>query len=47
MRFYRNEQVEQLAEARLGELARLLDAPLRPPIPIDLLAEDVLGLNFL
>ena len=47
MRYYRNEAVELLAEARLGELERVLGASLAPPVPIDLLAEQVLGLDFL
>ncbi len=41
MRHYRNEAVELLAEARLGELERVLGASLAPPVPIDLLAEQV------
>jgi hypothetical protein len=47
VKFYRNERIEQLAERRLAELERVLEAPLQPPIPIDLVAEQVLGLNFL
>ena len=47
MKFYRNQTIEILAEARLAELGRLLDQSLDPPIPIDLLAEQVLGLDFL
>ena len=47
MRLYRNESVELAAEARLVELERLLGRALAPPIPIDLLAEQVLDLNFL
>jgi hypothetical protein len=47
VRYYRNETVEQLAEARLAELERTLGRPLTAPIPIDLLAELVLGLDFL
>jgi hypothetical protein len=47
VRYYRNESVELLAETRLAELERVLGAPLRPPVPIDLLAEHVLGLDFL
>ena len=47
MRYVRNEAVELLAEARLAELERALGAALGPPIPIDLLAEQVLGLDFL
>ena len=47
MRYYRNEAVELLAEARLAELERVIGCPPGPPIPIDLLAEQVLGLDFL
>lgn len=45
--YYRNEAVELLAETRLAELERILGHPLAPSIPIDLLAELVLGLDFL
>lgn len=47
MKFYRNDEVEQVAEARLMELERVLGEPLRPPIPIDVLAENVLELDLL
>ncbi len=47
MKFYRNQQIEELAESRLAELERLVGRPLTAPIPIDLLAERVLELNFL
>jgi hypothetical protein len=47
VRFYRNEKIELVAEARLSQLEALLSTPLQPPIPIDLLAENVLGLDFL
>lgn len=47
MKFYRNQEIEELAEARLSELEKVLGKPLSPPIPIDILAENVLGLNFL
>ncbi len=46
-KYFRNETVESLAEARLAELERVIGARLQPPIPIDLLAEQVLGLDFL
>lgn len=46
-RFLRNDDIERLAEQRLHELAAKLGRPLTPPIPIDLLAEQVLGLQFL
>ena len=47
MKFYRNQEIEDLAAERLSQLARILARPLAPPIPIDLLAEQVLGLDFL
>jgi len=47
MKFYRNQEIEELAESRLHELEQLLGKPLAPPIPIDLVAEKVLGLRFL
>jgi hypothetical protein len=43
----RSEEIEALAEQRLMELEKHLGVPLAPPIPIDLLAEKVLGLDFL
>lgn len=47
MKFYRNQEIEDLAEERLSQLAQLLKQPLTPPIPIDILAEKVLELDFL
>jgi hypothetical protein len=47
VKFYRNQEIEDLAAERLSRLAQLLARPLAPPIPIDLLAEQVLGLDFL
>jgi hypothetical protein len=47
VRFYRNSEVEERAVQRLGELEQLLGRPLTPPIPIDLIAEKLLGLDFL
>ena len=47
MKFYRNTDVEARAEARLAELEQLLGRPLTPPVPIDLIAEKLLGLDFL
>ena len=47
MKFYRNQEIEDLAAERLSQLARILARPLAPPIPIDLLAEQILGLDFL
>lgn len=47
MKFYRNNEIEDLAELRLVELEQILKKPLTIPIPIDLLAERVLELNLL
>lgn len=47
MKFYRNQQIEELAEDRLRELEKVLGWPISPPIPIDILAEKVLRLDFL
>jgi hypothetical protein len=47
MKFYRNDRIEQLAEERLVDLERELGCPVKPPIPIDHLAEQVFGLSFL
>src|SRR6476620_8679658 len=40
-------EIFRLAAERLSQLARRLAHPLAPPIPIDLLAEQILGLDFL
>lgn len=47
MRILRNQEIEETAQSRLAELQRQLGRPLSPPIPIDLIAEKVLGLDFL
>jgi len=47
VKFYRNQEIEDLAAERLSQLARILARPLAPPISIDLLAEQVVGLDFL
>lgn len=47
MRIIRNLEIEELAQARIVELANELGRPLSPPIPIDLIAEKRLGLDFL
>ena len=47
MRIVRNQEIEELAQKRLAELQRILGRTLSPPIPIDLIAENVLGLDFL
>lgn len=46
-RFYRHEHIEHRAAERLGELASKLGRELAPPIPIELLGEQVLGLDLL
>ncbi|MDQ7829058.1 MAG: hypothetical protein QN119_13745 [Armatimonadota bacterium] len=47
MRILRNQEIEEIAASRLAELEQQLGQPLSPPIPIDLIAEKVLGLDFL
>lgn len=47
MRILPNQEIEQIAVSRLAELQQRLGRPLSPPIPIDLIAEQVLGLDFL
>jgi hypothetical protein len=47
MKFYRNEQIEQLAEQRLLEFERKLERPLSFPIDIELFGDLVLGLSML
>jgi len=47
VRILRNQEIEEIAASRLAELERRLGRPLSPPIPIDLIAEQVLGLDFL
>jgi len=47
MKIYRNAEVERIAEEKLHALATAIGQPLTPPIPIELLAEKVMGLNFL
>jgi len=46
-KFWRNKAIEEHATARIAELERILGKPVSPPVPIDLLAEKVLGLDFL
>src|SRR5689334_12478650 len=46
-RFYRNDDIERRAADRLTELAAKLGRPLTPPIPIELICEQVLGLDLL
>ena len=47
MKFYRNEQIEQIAERRLHEFERKLERPLSLPIDIELYGELVLELSIL
>ena len=47
MRTPRINEIEDLARSRLVELQRILGKPLTLPIPIDHIAEKVLGLDFL
>jgi hypothetical protein len=47
VKLYRNQDIEDLAQTRLAQLTQALGTPLTLPIPIDLLAEKILGLNFL
>jgi hypothetical protein len=47
VKFYRNQEIEELAADRLAQLAGVLGRQLTLPIPIDLLAEKVLKLDFL
>lgn len=47
MKFYRNEQIEQIAEQRIGEYERKLERPLSLPIDIELYGDLVLGLSIL
>lgn len=47
MRFYRNDEIERIAERRLADLAAALGEPLSPPVPMDLFCEKVLGLQIL
>jgi hypothetical protein len=47
VKFYRNNEIEERAALRLSELEALLGRPLTLPIPVDRIAEDILGLDFL
>jgi len=47
MKFYRNEQIEQIDERRLHEFERKLERPLSLPIDIELFGELVLELSIL
>ncbi len=45
--FYRNVAIEERAEQRISELELLLGSPVQPAVPLDLIAEHLLGLNIL
>jgi hypothetical protein len=47
MKFYRNEQIEQIAEQRLLEFERKLERPLSLPVDIELFGDLVLELSIL
>ena len=47
MKFYRNEQIEQIAEQRLLEFERKMVRPLALPVDIELFGELVLDLSIL
>lgn len=47
MKFYRNEQIEQIAEQRLHEFQQKLERPLSLPIDVELFGELVLDLSIL
>jgi len=47
VKILRNQEIEEIASQRLAGFQRDSDRPLSPPIPIDLIAEKVLGLDFL
>ena len=47
MKFYRNAAIEERAEQRIAELEKLLGKPVEPPIPLELIAEHLLGLDIL
>lgn len=47
MKFYRNEQIEQIAEHRLLEFEKVIGRPLTLPIEIELFGELVLELSIL
>ena len=47
MKFYRNAAIEERAEQRIAELEALLGRAVEPPIPLELIAEHMLGLDIL
>jgi hypothetical protein len=47
VKFYKNADIERIAEEKLAEFSRLLGGTLPIPVPIDLFAEKVCRLNIL
>ena len=47
MKFYRNAAIEERAEQRIAELESFLGKPVEPPVPLELIAEHLLGLDIL
>lgn len=47
MKFLRNDAIEQRAEQRIAELEQLLGKSVEPPIPLEIIAEQLLGLDLL
>jgi hypothetical protein len=47
MKFYRNAAIEERAEQRIAELEALLTKPVEPPVPLEIIAEHMLGLDIL
>ena len=47
MKFYRNADIENIAEGKLAEFSKMLGRPLTPPIPIDLMAGKLYNINVL
>ena len=47
MKILRNQEIDEIAAQRLAEFQRKTGCTLSPPVPIDLVAEQVLGLDFL
>lgn len=47
MKFYRNAAIEERAEQRIAELEAVLGRPVEPPVPLETIAEQRLGLDFL
>src|SRR5947199_7353739 len=47
MKFYRNEQIEQIAEGRILDFERKLERPLALPVDVELFGDLVLELSIL